>query len=199
MSKDSKPVPVETPTLTPTFNPPKENDNDNDNDIVTGNEYLKKEQQKFFANQWISQQNFQIKCGGADKIRIEEKDYSFRGVTKAEENEVRLRAFFYDKLNIAFNYDIGVLNLKWDSEEKDITKFKEQIQVLKKALDQADADFITYGAKIYFDIPEDITLKHFEEVSPYVIGRKYLNDIRVSGNRNDLPRLIRDLTERKYY
>lgn len=168
-------------------------------DLVIGNEYLKKEQQKFFANQWVLQQNFQIRCGGADKIKLGDKEYSFKGVTKEQENEVKLRAFYFEKLNIAFNYDIGVLNLGFNVEQKDITKLKDTIKTLKQAMDQADEDFITYGAEIYFGIPKEIALKHFEEVAPYVLGRKYLNDIRVSGNRNDLPRLVRDLTERKYY
>lgn len=167
-------------------------------DLVTGNEYLKKEQQKYFANQWVLQQNYYADCGAVTKITLD-KEYEVKGISREEQTQVRIKSMIYEKLNIANTLSIGILNY---SVIGNVEKFEQQIADLQKAVDKAEEDYITYGAKVYFGIEKDIADKYFETITPYVIGRKYINDIKIFGTSADkqrVTRFTRDLREKRYY
>jgi hypothetical protein len=178
-------------------------------DLVSGNEYLRKEQQKYFANQWVLQQNHYAQCGAVTKIKLD-KDYEARGVSKEQENNIRIKTIIFEKLNLANQFTIGTTN--YDPLKGDIEEFKKKMTELQKQVDEAEEDYIVYGAEIYFGIEKKTALEHFEEITPYVMGRKYLNDLRIVGttfddikngtvpkDRNNLVRFTRDLTDKHYY
>lgn len=172
---------------------------ENKNDLVTGNDYLTKEQQRYFANQWTLQQNYYANCGSVPSITLD-KEYKAKSASREQQSEIRVKAHIYEKLNVTNTFKIGLENLP--SHNGNIDEFKKSIKDLQKEIDIAEEDYIVYGADIYFGIPKDTALKYFEEISPYVMGRKYLNDLKVFGTSNDKSKLVRftrDLTERKYY
>lgn len=171
------------------------------------NQYLRKERDRFLANQWKEQLYVQLIYGKQKQITIDKTDYNNRTISDADELELNKLFSLLNKveqLNAIKFQEIGT-----DMKEIDIDKIKQAIDKLETDLNTVENDYFCKCCEVYYSIPRDVALKNKEMLSAYIAGRNYWKDLRVVGNtfhaiKNDTvtPQLLNKicaiLTDRHY-
>jgi hypothetical protein len=175
-----------------------------DDILAVGNRYLDNEQQRVYAIQWREQYFYQLFCGAQPFIKINNVEYRSKSVTSEEENKVKVAALVLDKCQTLFDMEIQKLQ-KDTNKDIDLNALNENISKIREILGEADRKFIATCAEAYYGMNEDTANKNKEAITPYVLGRSFLHNIKVIGNnfedpkiRNALLKFVSQVTERRY-
>lgn len=182
-------------------------DNKDKDSLSDENPFLRKEQQRFFAKQWLEQLRVQLIYGKQKDISIGQTTYHNKTISDGDEKKINTYWALLQKVTQL--YELKFAQMGVDDKIIDIAKLKEQIDELQKNVDDIERDYFCECARAYFEIPRDVALANKELLSPYIAGRNYWKDLRVVGNtynaiKNDTvtPQLLNKiaaiLTDRNY-